>query len=119
MKIYLPSQDADIVFFDPPYELAAEYQTTLKSLGAKTVRLVIAQHDRQNCCCRKKPGALRRVREIRQGDNVLSFYRPADRINRIAHSASDAGGRGSLAFGHFEIAAATGDENNSPCGAAA
>jgi 16S rRNA (guanine(966)-N(2))-methyltransferase RsmD len=77
VKIYLPSLDADIVFFDPPYELAAEYQTTLQILGAKTVRLAIAQHDRRTLLP-QEAGALRRVREIRQGDNVLSFYRPSE-----------------------------------------
>jgi 16S rRNA (guanine966-N2)-methyltransferase len=74
VKIYLPSQDADIVFIDPPYELAAEYQKALQILGAKKVRLVIAQHDRRTVLI-PEVGTLRRTREIKQGDNVLSFYR--------------------------------------------
>ncbi len=75
VKIYLPSLDADIVFLDPPYEMAAEYAAALQILGDKSVRLVIAQHDRRTVVA-GEAGALRRVREIRQGDNVLSFYRP-------------------------------------------
>lgn len=74
VKMYLPSLDADIVFLDPPYELAAEYGAALQILGDKSARLVIAQHDRRTAIA-AEAGGLRRVREIRQGDNVLSFYR--------------------------------------------
>ncbi len=77
VKIYLASQDADIVFIDPPYEFAGEYSMALQVLGAKPVRLAVAQHDRKTILP-AEAGALRRVREIRQGDNVLSFYRPAE-----------------------------------------
>ncbi len=68
--------EADIWFLGPPYDAAEEYAATLASLSEKGARLVIAQHG-------KKPdlpaevGLLRRVRVVKMGSNVLSFYRPA------------------------------------------
>ncbi|HVX65615.1 MAG TPA: 16S rRNA (guanine(966)-N(2))-methyltransferase RsmD [Bryobacteraceae bacterium] len=64
---------ADIVFLDPPYELENEYGEALALMGANPPELVIAQHDvRQKL--NDQYGRLRRTREVRQGDNVLSFY---------------------------------------------
>ena len=74
-RTYLENQEADIFFLDPPYELEAEYRASLEILGPKTARLVIAQHDRRTVLAADF-GRLQRVREIKQGDNVLSFYRP-------------------------------------------
>ncbi len=64
---------ADIVFLDPPYDLAGEYETALTKLGARPPRLVIAQHDVR---FKLAPdyGALHQTRVLRQGDNCLSFY---------------------------------------------
>ena len=65
----------DIVFLDPPYASAAEYESVLSRLGQSPPALVIAEHDRRT----KLQGAygqLERVRVLRQGDSSLSFYRP-------------------------------------------
>jgi 16S rRNA (guanine966-N2)-methyltransferase len=64
---------ADIVFLDPPYALAGEYETALTKLGARPSSLVIVQHDVR---LKLEPayGALRQTRVLRQGDNCLSFY---------------------------------------------
>lgn len=69
----------DIVFLDPPYNEAEEYETTLSLLGGECVSLlapgavVIAEHikkqDLPDRC-----GTLRRYRDLKQGDSVLSFY---------------------------------------------
>ncbi len=75
VKTYLEAQDAEIVFLDPPYELEAEYAGALDILGRKPTRLVIAQHDRRTAL-KAAYGGLGRMRELRQGDNLLSFYRP-------------------------------------------
>ena len=64
---------ADIVFLDPPYDLAAEYGAALDLLGAAPPPLAIAQHD-VRLALREDYGRLRRTRTVRQGDNVLSFY---------------------------------------------
>ena len=68
---------ADIVFLDPPYDLAAEYETALTKLGARPPELVpslvIAQHDARLKLA-ETYGTLRQTRVIRQGDNCLSFY---------------------------------------------
>jgi len=69
----LPTIRADIVFLDPPYRMEREYATAMELLGAKPRALVIVQHDvRQKLA--DAYGVLRRTRELRQGDNVLSFY---------------------------------------------
>lgn len=66
---------ADIVFLDPPYELEPEYNAALALLGDSGNELVIVQHSRRTVL---KPayGHLHRYREVKQGDNVLSFYAP-------------------------------------------
>jgi 16S rRNA (guanine(966)-N(2))-methyltransferase RsmD len=67
---------ADIVFLDPPYDLAREYTAAFEALAEAPPQLVVVQHS-----VRFEPGerhgALHRTRTVRQGDNVLSFYAPA------------------------------------------
>ena len=68
---HLADWPADIVFLDPPYDKEKEY---LDSLENAQGAIVIAQHSVRL----KLPAAtsrLERYREVRQGDNVLSFYR--------------------------------------------
>lgn len=71
---YLGTPEADIVFFDPPYDRPSEYDTAFAALeeaGAGT--LIIAQHaSRQTLADRYGP--LGRFRIVKQGDNSLSFY---------------------------------------------
>jgi len=73
----LSSSLADIVFLDPPYPLTAEYSITLETLGEPGTRakIVIAQHSSRTPLSASY-GCLTRHRELRQGDNTLSFYRP-------------------------------------------
>jgi 16S rRNA (guanine966-N2)-methyltransferase len=67
-----------IVFLDPPYANAAEYDRVLSFLGSGTLlcegSLVIAEHGRR-FALPEAVGNLRRVRVLRQGDATLSFYR--------------------------------------------
>lgn len=69
----------DIVFLDPPYDLAAEYAAVLSLLGSPASRfrapgaIVIAEH-RRNDSLADADGALTRTRLLRQGDTALSFY---------------------------------------------
>ncbi len=74
VKIYLAAQKADIIFIDPPYDATEEYASSMKAAANAEPELLIAQHDRRTLL---EPSyePLRRFREIRQGDNVLSFYR--------------------------------------------
>jgi 16S rRNA (guanine(966)-N(2))-methyltransferase RsmD len=65
---------AGIVFLDPPYELETEYERALTTLGERGNALVIAQHDARREL-QEKYGALGRYRTLKQGDNLLSFYR--------------------------------------------
>lgn len=67
-----------IVFLDPPYANAEDYDRVLAFLGSGTLlgegSLVIAEHRRKF----ELPGTvgnLQRVRVLRQGDATLSFYR--------------------------------------------
>jgi 16S rRNA (guanine(966)-N(2))-methyltransferase RsmD len=68
----------EIVFLDPPYDYAAEYDRVLSFLGSATLfvegSLVIAEHRRKF----ELPQAvenLQSVRVLRQGDASLTFYR--------------------------------------------
>ena len=64
---------ANIVFLDPPYELENEYHSVLTRLGESRAELVIVQHSRRTVL-ESGYGRLQRYRELKQGDNVLSFY---------------------------------------------
>jgi 16S rRNA (guanine966-N2)-methyltransferase len=68
-----PAAFGDIVFMDPPYQMEREYADTLELLGGAPPRLVIVQHD-VRLKLKESYGGLSRKREVRQGDNVLSFY---------------------------------------------
>ena len=71
---------ADIVFLDPPYGQAEEYESTLNFLARHHAAMladgavVVAEH------ARKQPlearySVLERTRVLDQGDAALSFYR--------------------------------------------
>jgi 16S rRNA (guanine(966)-N(2))-methyltransferase RsmD len=80
----LASHAADIVFLDPPYDQEREYAAALDALGESGAALVIAQHSRFHAPA-ERYGRLQRVRELRQGDNMLSFYEgaPASEDHRV------------------------------------
>jgi 16S rRNA (guanine966-N2)-methyltransferase len=67
-----------ILFLDPPYAHAAEYDRVLSFLGSATLfsenSLVIAEH-RRKFELPEVVERLERVRVLRQGDAALSFYR--------------------------------------------
>ena len=69
----------DVVFLDPPYEAAGEYEAVLELLGGSSARLlrrdaaVIAEHRRKQRL-EECYGALERTRLLEQGDAALSFY---------------------------------------------
>jgi len=71
----LPRVAADIVFLDPPYPLVKEYDAALGALGDAPPELVIAQHASRHTL-REAYGALRRTRQLRHGDNTLTFFAP-------------------------------------------
>jgi 16S rRNA (guanine966-N2)-methyltransferase len=68
----------DLVFLDPPYGNLEDYDRVLAYLGFEPLlregSLVIAEH-RRNFELPETVGNLQRVRVLRQGDAVLSFYR--------------------------------------------
>lgn len=80
----------DIVFLDPPYRAADDYESTLEALGRPGVLaaegIVIVEHRRirpvqgssaDRGALRTVYGCLRRYRVLKQGDAALGFYRPA------------------------------------------
>jgi 16S rRNA (guanine(966)-N(2))-methyltransferase RsmD len=71
---HLAQYRPDIVFLDPPYEQAREYGAALELLGESAPPLVIAQHA-PRLALAASYGRLGRTRELRQGDNLLTFYR--------------------------------------------
>ena len=75
------SAPLDIVYLDPPYEAAAEYESTLSFLGSNRGRtalradaVVIAEHSSKSKLSARY-GALEHFRLLKQGDAALSFYR--------------------------------------------
>ena len=73
---HLERLEAGIVFLDPPYELANEYEGALGILGKKAPPLVIVQHPAR-LSLQEAYGSLRSTRVLKQGDNLLSFFEPA------------------------------------------
>ena len=65
--------EADIVFVDPPYDLANEYSLCLEALGRGASALVLVQHDKRQKL-KDQYGRLTQTRVMRQGDNCISFY---------------------------------------------
>lgn len=69
----------DVIFLDPPYDAAGEYEGTLGLLGGSAAGLVapgglvIAEHRRKQRL-EETYGGLSRVRLLEQGDAALSFY---------------------------------------------
>jgi len=67
----------DVVFLDPPYEPAVEYEKTLRLLGSLPVlaagAVVVAEHARRQVMP-VEAGSLVRYRLLEQGDAALSFY---------------------------------------------
>lgn len=69
----------DVVFLDPPYDAAEEYEKTLGLLGGAASALlaegavVIAEHRRKERL-EERYDALERTRLLEQGDAALSFY---------------------------------------------
>jgi 16S rRNA (guanine966-N2)-methyltransferase len=64
---------AEIAFLDPPYEMSKEYEASICALDQSETPLVIVQHS-SHFTPQETYGNLRRYREIKQGDNCLSFY---------------------------------------------
>ncbi len=69
----LPRFPAEIVFLDPPYDQEREYTAALDLLAQSHPPLTVVQHSIR-LALPEESGPLRRVRTVRQGDNLLSFY---------------------------------------------
>jgi 16S rRNA (guanine(966)-N(2))-methyltransferase RsmD len=74
-----PPAKFDLVFLDPPYDAAAEYESTLGLFGdagsglLAEGSLVIAEHRNKEPLL-DRYGKLMRTRLLKQGDAALSFY---------------------------------------------
>ena len=77
-----PAEFFDLVFLDPPWDAAAEYESALGLLGGAAAgwlnegALVIAEHRRKERL-KERYGSLERTRLLEQGDAALSFYQIA------------------------------------------
>src|SRR5208337_5605592 len=69
----------EVVFLDPPYDEEREYTATLGLLGGSAAALlapgalVVAEHARKQALD-DRYGSLNRMRQLKQGDAILSFY---------------------------------------------
>jgi len=76
-----PGEIFDLVFLDPPWDAAAEYEIALGLLGGPARRLlspgalVVAEHRRKQALA-EYYGILQRTRLLEQGDAALSFFSP-------------------------------------------
>jgi 16S rRNA (guanine(966)-N(2))-methyltransferase RsmD len=79
-RLATQGREVDLLFLDPPYEAAQEYELILNLLGGACNALlaedaiVIAEHARRHPLA-ETYGTLRRYRTLHQGDASLSFYR--------------------------------------------
>jgi 16S rRNA G966 N2-methylase RsmD len=75
----LKPEKYEVVFLDPPYEAAEEYEIALGLLGGTAQGIlvdgavVIAEH-RRKFALSERYGSLQRTRLLEQGDAALSFY---------------------------------------------
>jgi len=78
----------ELIFLDPPYDAADEYETALRSLQALLAPggLAIAEH-RRKVKLGDRYGSLERTRLLEQGDASLSFYAVPAAVNEIEPSA--------------------------------
>ena len=78
-RLVAAGKKADIVFLDPPYADAEEYEDTLTLLGGDCAlilspeSIVIAEHLKKHELA-EQYGSLHRYRLLKQGDAMLSFY---------------------------------------------
>jgi 16S rRNA (guanine(966)-N(2))-methyltransferase RsmD len=69
----LPKYACDIAFVDPPYDQPNEYDDSMAALQNSPCPLVIAQHESRMTMA-ESYGRLQRVRVLKQGDNMLTFF---------------------------------------------
>ncbi len=75
-RLSLRGETFHLVFFDPPYA-SSLYDDVLESLGRGGVvkpggRVLVMHHAKRHL--HSQYGRLRRYREVKQGENILSFY---------------------------------------------
>jgi 16S rRNA (guanine(966)-N(2))-methyltransferase RsmD len=79
-RLATQGREVDIIFLDPPYEAAEEYELILNLLGGacstllKPEAIVIAEHAKRHPPA-EAYDTLHRYRTLNQGDASLSFYR--------------------------------------------
>jgi 16S rRNA (guanine966-N2)-methyltransferase len=106
----LKEEVADIVFLDPPYPLEGEYAAALKVLGAQPPKIwAIVQHSKR-FPLEARYGELERVRELRQGENMLSFYRRSGDAEDSSDIDTETFSGTALVEGDLDVPAAAFDE---------
>ncbi len=85
--LYFATMRDAIVFVDPPYAKESEYAAIFDAMAAHPPQLAIVQHSIRF----KAPetcGPMRRARQVKQGDNVFSFYQTPE-PEPVSHTASE------------------------------
>lgn len=72
----LTHQTADVIFLDPPYDQPEEYERVIEALAKRPApRLLLIQHSPRQAVP-AQIGEAERFRELKQGDNWVTFYQP-------------------------------------------
>ena len=85
--LYLATMRDAIVFVDPPYTRENEYAAIFDAMAEHPPQLAIVQHSSRF----KTPetcGPMRRTRQVKQGENALSFYQVPE-PEPVSHTASE------------------------------
>lgn len=76
----IPNVKPDIAFVDPPYDQEKEYDDSLRAIARSGCTVAIAQHPSE-LTLESSYERIEKFRVLRQGDNSLSFYRPAEALS--------------------------------------
>jgi 16S rRNA (guanine966-N2)-methyltransferase len=99
----LKDHEADIVFIDPPYPLESEYALAMKLLAKNPPKLFLIVQHSSRFQLEEQYGDLVRTRQVRQGENTLSFYRlPQTELERSTEADAEELRGASLVDGDFE-----------------
>ncbi len=103
-------EEADIIFLDPPYPQTGEYALALNAIGAAAREVIVVAQHSWRFPLEQQYGHLRQTREVRQSDNLLTFFRSEHaELEGSSDAAAEEAGGAALTGGDLEIPGTAGD----------